>query len=542
MRIAILSLILAAIAFAISPGDIVVNEIMYNGPESGTDNEWVELFNTTGSDIVLDSTFELTDGEGSYFFEGVTITAGGYLTAKTAENDTEPFPFTPDVDATGFGILLSNTSDDVILKEGSTVIDEVTYSDLWGADGDGPSLERIDPNGPSSIAENWGPSVPDGGTPGAENSIYDPGGDFPPAISEITHTPENPIPTDDVAITARITDDGDITKAICFFSVNSGPEDSLDMFDDGTHGDGSAGDDIWGAIIPEQPAGSNVLYYLVVEDDGAHSETTWTYAYFVTTGDTIDGDLVVNEIMYNPASPMGDSYFEFIELYNRSSSAIDASDWIIKDDNDFNSYTIPFGTEIAAGGYLVIAANPDTIESFYGITGVLGPIGFQLNNTGDAVRVYDDEGTLMDFVYFGNSDPWPSEPNGDGPSLSLVDPSSDNNDPSNWEAGGGYGSPGAVNTEVEETDSKPTQFAIAEISPNPFNSAFSIDFSISKDCEIQINMYDINGRYIEEIFNGRTSSGGHSLDVDMSGYPTGIYLIHLDYGSGTIVKKALLVK
>lgn len=542
MRIAIISLALITAALAISPGDIIVNEIMYNGPESGTDNEWTELYNTTSSDIVLDSTFELTDGEGSYYFEGITISAEGYLTIKVAENDVEPFPFTPDVDASEYGIAFSNSSDQVILIEGSTTIDEVDYDDDWGADGDGPSLERIDPSGPSMVGENWGPSTPDGGTPGEENSIYDPGGDFPPSITDIMHTPEYPTPTDEVAVTAEITDEGTITKAMCFFSIDDGPEDSLNMFDDGLHGDLGADDDIWGAMIDPQPAGSNVRYFLVVEDDGAHSETTWTYAYFVTTGDTIDGDLIVNEIMYNPGSPMSDSDYEFVELYNRSASMIDASEWILKDDNDFNSYTIPAGTEVGAGEYLVISVNPDSVMSYYGISGVLGPMGFNLNNSGDAVRLYNSEGTLMDFVYFSNEDPWPTEPNGDGPSLSLIDPMADNNESTNWEPSSGVGTPGALNTSVEELGARPAELAILQLSPNPFNAAVRVHFKAPDNCEAKINIYDINGRMVGNYLNRPVTSGAHSLNIEMTDQPAGIYLVELDYGSGKISKKALLVK
>jgi hypothetical protein len=542
MKITIFLLTFSFVAFAISPGDIVVNEIMYNGPESGTDNEWVELFNTTASPIFLDSTLSLTDGEGTYSFEGVSIPAGGYLTIKLAENDAVPFPFTPDVDANGFGIVLSNTSDEVILKEGLVVIDEVAYIDTWGADGDGPSLERIDPAGPSSIADNWGPSLVDGGTPGAINSIYDPGGDFPPSVTEISHSPEFPMATDAVAITARITDDGAITRAKCFFSVDFAPNDSLTMFDDGAHGDGSAGDNIWGAIIPANPAGSNIRYFLEVDDDGGHSVTTWTYAYFVTTGDTLDGDLIVNEIMYNPATPMSDNYFEFIELFNRGGSAIDASGWIIKDDNDFNTFNVPAGTIIGAGEFLVIAANKDSIETLYGITGVLGPMGFQLNNTGDAVRVYNGEGTLMDYVYFSTTAPWPTSPNGGGPSLSLIDPFLDNNLADSWQASSGYGSPGAVNTTVRETGTRPSEFAILELSPNPFNAAVCVMFELAEDCDIDIRIYDINGRSVGKIFEGKALAGVHRISPDMADNPAGIYLVQLDYGSGMIVKKALLVK
>jgi len=541
MRFVLIAVFCAVVAFAVSPGDIVVNEIMFNGPESGTDNEWVELHNTTASGVLLDSTFELTDGEGSYLFEGVTIPANGYLTIMVAENDSVPFPFVADIDASEAGILLANSADDVILNEGTTAIDNVTYDDDWGADGDGKTLERIDPAGPSSIEENWGPSLADGGTPGAVNSIYDPGGDFPPEITDIMHTPEFPISTDDVAVTADITDDGTITKAVCFYSIDGGSDDSLDMAYDGAHGDGAAGDDIWGAIIDAQPAGSEVRYYLVVEDDGAHSETTWVYAYFVTTGDTIDGDLVVNEIMYNPASPMGDNNFEYIEFYNRGSTLIDASDWIVKDDNDFNTFVLPAGTEVAAGEFLVIAKNADSIEAHYSITDVVGSVGYSLNNTGDAVRLYDPDGTLMDYVYFLGVSPWPTEPDGNGPSLSLISATSDNNDATNWEASSGDGTPGSINTGIFDRE-MPESIALLSVRPNPFNSSATASFMLPEACEVELMVYDISGRLITRLIEDNLSAGQHSALIELNDAATGIYLIKLHFGEETLGTKALLVK
>lgn len=63
---------------------------------------------------------------------------------------------------------LDNTSSTLTLTNGASVMDSVTYQDSWGGDGDGTSLARIDPNGPSSSADNW-TAGPVYGTAGAAN-------------------------------------------------------------------------------------------------------------------------------------------------------------------------------------------------------------------------------------------------------------------------------------------------------------------------------------------------------------------------------------
>jgi len=72
------------------------------------------------------------------------------------------------VDDSRIGNGLSNNSDTVAITDGSATVDSVSYDDAWGGDGDGTSLSRIDPQGPSNDEDNW-TSGPVNGTPGSAN-------------------------------------------------------------------------------------------------------------------------------------------------------------------------------------------------------------------------------------------------------------------------------------------------------------------------------------------------------------------------------------
>jgi len=63
---------------------------------------------------------------------------------------------------------LANDSDTITLTNAGRTIDSVTYDDAWGGDGDGKTLARISPLGPSDDADNW-TSGPVNGTPGSAN-------------------------------------------------------------------------------------------------------------------------------------------------------------------------------------------------------------------------------------------------------------------------------------------------------------------------------------------------------------------------------------
>ena len=64
------------------------------------------------------------------------------------------------------------------------------------------------------------------------------------------------------------------------------PTVTVTMFDDGLHGDGAAGDGIYGAQIPVQPGGTTVTFQVTATDTAAHSTTspnTGSYTYAVNS-------------------------------------------------------------------------------------------------------------------------------------------------------------------------------------------------------------------------------------------------------------------
>ncbi|RKZ30503.1 hypothetical protein DRQ33_07815 [bacterium] len=184
MRRAVILITLLAIFVSIY-AQIVVNEIMSNPP--GTDEEeWVELFNISDSDVYLDSTWFISDGEGDYYFEGINIPSGGFLTILFRVPDTGEVHIVPDIDISevSHGIRLANAEDDVIIGNSFGIIDSVTYQDSWAPDANntGKSMERIHSTVRPNDPDNWDASIPDWGTPGEPNSIT--------AIKEYPYIPD----------------------------------------------------------------------------------------------------------------------------------------------------------------------------------------------------------------------------------------------------------------------------------------------------------------------------------------------------------------
>ncbi|MBN2543186.1 lamin tail domain-containing protein [bacterium] len=535
--LSILLVLFIAVLQGSVPGDIVVNEVMYNS--AGIDEEWVELFNNTAAPITLDSTWTLSDGEGLYKFEDFSIPAGEYVTIEVFTNDS--FPFIPDIDATSSGIQLANGYDQVVLKESDLIIDSVEYYDSWGDmghDGDGPSLEKRHPSAAPDDASDWNSSTVEGGTPGAINSIYASFGDEKPVVYGMKRSITMPTSSEEVDVTVIAYDDVGVTTVELVYHTGEPPHTSLEMADDGAHGDREANDNIYGATIPAMPHAATVYYFARVVDTGAQEDTTETDDYLVNDSLAFDCQVVINEIMYNSIS----TDTEYVELYNREADDIDISGWQIKDATA-NRFTFPEGTIISGFSYLVVCKDTLEIIGGYGIFNVIGNAPYSLNNDNDKVLLFDAIGFLMDSVMYYDGGDWPGEADGNGPSLELVDPFLDNTLPASWEAsdviGGTPGETNSVGIEEGDNQLKANELRISGY-PNPFNSSITISFSsLLTGAPVRIDIYDISGRLLESI--GPTVRSAVSWHPDAS-LGSGIYFVRVKFEGRVITERVLYLK
>jgi hypothetical protein len=138
--------------------------------------------------------------------------------------------------------------------------------------------------------------------------------------------------------------------------------------------------------------------------------------------------VVVNEIMYAPTAPEP----EWVELYNTRGDSINLKSWLVSDNitttkrvittqNIFipsNQYVLLTGDSVA------LRESRPTIQAR-----IIGVPNFpSLNNTGDAVVVYDNRTVAMDSVSYLPS--WGGNTNGN--SLERVDPAGSSILQSNW--------------------------------------------------------------------------------------------------------------
>ena len=98
-------------------------------------------------------------------------------------------------------------------------------------------------------------------------------------------------------------------------------------------------------------------------------------------------------------------------------------------------------------------------------------------------------------------------------------------------------------TSIRVNDEIPAEFRLLQNYPNPFNPSTGIVVEIPYPAPVHIGVFDITGRRIRVITDGRMMDAGrHILHFDGTGLSSGIYLYSLTSGSIHITKKMALIR
>jgi hypothetical protein len=191
-------------------------------------------------------------------------------------------------------------------------------------------------------------------------------------------------------------------------------------------------------------------------------------------------DLVVAELLYNPidsnATELAAGFtdkddFEFIQLRNIASQAIDLSDV------DFTiGISFDFGTSsiqaLDPGAYVILVKKRSAFRLRYGNsydTLIAGEYGGSLSNSGEQIILSGPAATVLrDFTY-DDVVPWPNCADGFGVSLVLLNPYSnpDHAVASNWAASGQFGGlPGGLPRTVSFSTWSSYFFNAAQLADN----------------------------------------------------------------------------
>ncbi|MGA2245783.1 MAG: lamin tail domain-containing protein [Verrucomicrobiota bacterium] len=166
----------------------------------------------------------------------------------------------------------------------------------------------------------------------------------------------------------------------------------------------------------------------------------------VYTGTNISpaGHVVFNEIMYAPAAPDA----SFLELFNNSTNTtFNLSGWQLPE----LGYSFPNGSELGPRGFLTLANNQPAFAAAYGATNLVFDVFGGTLRPGQPLTLLQTNGTgsnslTVTEVEFDSVAPWPTNANGTGSSLQLIDPRQDNWRVGNWAVAAASAAPATPGT------------------------------------------------------------------------------------------------
>ncbi len=472
MRLSPLLLSALAAARAAAAPDCVItfNEIAWN-PAAGQP-EWIELHNQFSIPVDIGG-WTLTGGMAFAIPDG-TVMAPGACLVISATAGSPPGALGP------FTGILDNAGDELRLnKRDGRLMDRVDYSNggAWPALSPGFTMAKSWPLSASEPAANWLVSAQSGGTPGAENFTAPAGGAASPPAQRIAFNAGSqwkvaPSGTPAAGWTlfhyqdstwtygAGILGSADVAgtppatllpaRAEYYFrrgfAVPPGLENAEVLltgklrgeawiYIDGVevaHAPAQDGPLNRVLTLPSLPAGGHLLAVKLAVAAG-DAGAGWDAALALATPDTslppppaaVSGPVVINEIHYHnrpqyrdsvSGTPYQENGTEFIELHNPGGAEVDLAGWRL---TDAVSYTFPAGTNLPAGGFLVV--NQSQWDG-------------SLSNGGERVRLRHASGDLIDEVNYADGGRWPDDADGGGSSMELIDPRADNARAENWAA------------------------------------------------------------------------------------------------------------
>ncbi len=192
-------------------------------------------------------------------------------------------------------------------------------------------------------------------------------------------------------------------------------------------------------------------------------------------------DVVFNEIMADPTPPVGLPAYEYLELFNRTSTDINLNGWQLK----LGKSVKTFGkVTIAAGSYLILCKK-EAQEAFSSYGKTYSFSSFSLTNGGESLKLFDRKGQLISSVQYNKSWYGDNARAEGGWSLEQINPENICSGRDNWKAAENSvgGTPGARNSVYD------TQIILPEVSmlQVPDNQTLQLTFTQKMDSTMLTN-------------------------------------------------------
>ncbi|MGE5353226.1 MAG: T9SS type A sorting domain-containing protein, partial [Acidobacteriota bacterium] len=95
---------------------------------------------------------------------------------------------------------------------------------------------------------------------------------------------------------------------------------------------------------------------------------------------------------------------------------------------------------------------------------------------------------------------------------------------------------------VEDIAITARKYDLAQNYPNPFNPSTTISYSLKKEGNVKLTVYDALGKIVAVVVDEFKPAGSYSAKFDARSLPSGIYIYRLEAGEFSAAKKFILMK
>jgi hypothetical protein len=95
---------------------------------------------------------------------------------------------------------------------------------------------------------------------------------------------------------------------------------------------------------------------------------------------------------------------------------------------------------------------------------------------------------------------------------------------------------------VEPNSKVSTEYKLGQNYPNPFNPATTVEYSVSKEADVSLNIFNELGQLVKNVSEGNKKAGDYKIQLDCTDFASGVYFYQLVVDGSPEAKKMVLVK
>ncbi len=555
------------------PFDVLINEIMADPtPSIGLPQvEYIELYNRSNKVIDLEN-YGFSNGATPKLLPSYILQPDSYVLVTDDENLDSLTAF-GDVIVLGAFPALTNGGDEITLTDQfGDIIHFVNYNLDWYGDAEkedgGYSLELISPLNICEGQNNWrGTNNPQGGTPGAPNSIFNP-------------VPDNTSPE---LLRAYVSRDNPNQIKLYFGEIMD--EATAENPDTYILDNGLQISNIFLntpsrtriTLILTEDLEVGVDYLVKIKNDltdcNGNAIGESDEAIVAVPEEITEQDIIINEILFNP--DVGG--VDYLELYNKTDKTFDLSELVLRNavllkdqlgNDSLDGTAVAIQTEylFRPKSYVTLTPDPTDIQERYTVENpqwllrqTLPALANEEGNikitTGDLLETF-----YIDSVNYSADWHHPLLDNEDGVSLERINADAFSDDAGNWQSAAGtagFGTPTAMNSQSPATIPEPTDefFTLVNRTFSPDGDGYKDFVQINYQADqngyvANVQIFDATGRVIKRLLNNELlglegTFKWDGSDEDGNKARIGIYILWIEVflpdGGKMVEKKTVVV-